>query len=54
MPSELDQIIDSINRVKAKDLIGLAHELFRPERLSVVALGPLAKNTLDQVNWGKP
>ena len=50
---ELDQIIDSINRVKAKDLVGLARELFRPERLSVVALGPLAKNALDQVDWGK-
>ena len=51
---ELDQIIDSINRVKAKDLVSLASELFRPERLSVVALGPLAKNALDQVDWGKP
>ena len=51
---ELDQIIDSINRVKAKDLVDLARELFRPERLSVVALGPLAKNALDQVDWGKP
>jgi predicted Zn-dependent peptidase len=51
---ELDQIIDSINRVKAKDLVGLARELFRPERLSVVALGPLAKDALDQVDWGKP
>jgi predicted Zn-dependent peptidase len=50
---ELDQIIDSIDRVKAKDLVGLARELFRPERLSVVALGPLAKNALDRVDWGK-
>ncbi len=50
---ELDQIIDSINRVRAKDLIGLAGEFFRPDRLSAVALGPLAKNALDQVNWAK-
>lgn len=51
---ELDEIIDSINRVRTKDLVGLAAELFRPERLSVVALGPLAKNALNQVDWARP
>ena len=50
---ELDQIIDSIDRVRAKDLIELASEFFRPDRLSAVALGPLAKNALDQVDWDK-
>ena len=51
---ELDGIIDSINRVRAKDLASLAAELLRPERLSVVALGPLAKNALDQIDWARP
>ncbi|MGB2804070.1 MAG: pitrilysin family protein [Candidatus Zixiibacteriota bacterium] len=49
----LDQIISSIDRVRARDLIGLTSEFFRPDRLSAVALGPLAKNALDQVNWAK-
>lgn len=50
---DLDQIMKSIDRIKAKDVIGLASEFFSPDRLSAVALGPLAKNTLDQIDWGK-
>jgi predicted Zn-dependent peptidase len=50
---DLDQIMSSVDAIKAKDVIGLASEFFCPDRLAAVALGPLAKNTLEQIDWGK-
>ena len=47
----LDQTIDSINKIKAKDVIGVAQEFLKLDKLSTVVLGPVGKNTLNRVDW---
>ncbi len=47
----LDQTIRAINRIKSKDVIGIAQELFCSDRLSAVVLGPLAKGALNGIDW---
>jgi len=47
----LDQTIDSINRIKAKDVIEMAQEFLIKDKLSAVVLGPVGKDTLNRVDW---
>lgn len=47
----LDQTIDSINKIKAKDVIGVAQEFLSLDKLSTVVLGPVGKDTLNRVDW---
>lgn len=47
----LDQTIDSINKIKAKDVIEVAQEFLMPDKLSAVVLGPVGKNMLNRVDW---
>ncbi len=47
----LDQTIDSINKIKAKDIAGMAEEFLTLDRLSTVVLGPVGKDTLHRVDW---
>jgi predicted Zn-dependent peptidase len=49
----VDQSIGLINKIKAKDLAELACDFFTPDRLSAVVLGPVGKNTLNNVDWSK-
>jgi predicted Zn-dependent peptidase len=48
---DLDHTIRAINKIKSKDVIEVAEELFSPGRLSAVALGPLNRNALSGVDW---
>jgi len=48
---DLDETINSINRVKGKEVIQVANHLFDPNKLSAVILGPVGKRALNQVNW---
>ena len=48
---DLDYTIRAINKIKSKDVIEVAEELFSPGRLSAVALGPLNRNALSGVDW---
>ena len=48
---DLNQTIRAIDRIRSKDVIGVASELLSSDKLSVVALGPLEKGTLDGINW---
>ena len=48
---DLNQTIRAIDRIRSKDVIGVADELLSSDKLSVVALGPLGKGTLDGINW---
>lgn len=48
---DLDQTIDTINKIKAKDLIGIASEFLCPDKLSTVVLGPVGQDTLNRVDW---
>ncbi|MCK4403734.1 MAG: insulinase family protein [candidate division Zixibacteria bacterium] len=50
---DLDQTINSINKIKAKDVIEVAEEFFSPDKLSAVVLGPVGKGMLNQVDWGE-
>jgi len=49
----LDQTINSINRIKAKDVIDVAGELLSFDKLSAVILGPVGKYALNRLDWGK-
>jgi len=48
---DLDQTIDSINRIKPKDVIEITSRFFTPENLTAVVLGPAGKDTLNRVDW---
>jgi predicted Zn-dependent peptidase len=48
---DLDETINSINKVKGKEVIELAVDLFDHNKLSAVILGPVGKRTINQVNW---
>jgi predicted Zn-dependent peptidase len=48
---DLDQTIRAINKIRSKDLIQVADELFSSDKLSAVALGPLGRGTLNAINW---
>ncbi len=50
---DLDQTINSINRIKAKDVIEVAGEFFGSDKLSAVLLGPVGKGILNQIDWGE-
>jgi predicted Zn-dependent peptidase len=50
---DLDETINSIDKIKAKDVIEVACEFFSPDKLSVVVLGPVAKGILNQIDWGE-
>jgi predicted Zn-dependent peptidase len=47
-----DQTIEYINKIKPKDIIGIAEEFLLPDKLSTVVLGPVGKDALRQVDWG--
>lgn len=48
---DLDHTIKAINKIKSKDVVEVAEELFSPGRLSAVALGPLDRSALDGIDW---
>jgi len=50
---DLDQTINSINRIKAKDVIEVAEDFFSSDKLSAAVLGPVGKGMLNQVDWGE-
>lgn len=50
---DLDETINSINRIKAKDVIEVAEEFFSSDKLSAAVLGPVGKGMLNQVDWGE-
>lgn len=47
----LDQTIDAISNVKAKDIVEMAEDFLLPDKLSIVVLGPVGKDTLRRVDW---
>jgi predicted Zn-dependent peptidase len=49
----VDQSINLINRIKARDLVKLADDFFTPHNLSTVVLGPVDKDVLKKVDWSK-
>lgn len=49
----VDQSINLINRIKAKDLVELTGDFFTPDNLSAVVLGPVGKDVLKKVDWSK-
>lgn len=48
---DLDETINSINKVKGREVIEVANDLFDPDKLSAVILGPVGKRAINQVNW---
>ncbi len=48
---DLDHTINSINKIKTKDVIQVAEEFLAPDRMAAVVLGPVGKSTLKQVDW---
>jgi len=48
---DLDETINSINKVKGKEVIEVAVDLFDHNKLSAVILGPVGKRAINQVNW---
>jgi predicted Zn-dependent peptidase len=48
---DLDHTIKAINKIKSKEVVEVAEELFSPGRLSAVALGPLDRSALNGINW---
>jgi predicted Zn-dependent peptidase len=50
---DADQTIAAINKIKAKDVTEVAREFFDSDKLSAVALGPMAKDALNRVDWDK-
>lgn len=48
---DLDETINSINRVKGKEVIEVATDLFDSNKLSAVILGPVGKGVINQINW---
>jgi predicted Zn-dependent peptidase len=49
---DLNKIMDSINKVKGKEVIEVANDLFDPDKLSAVILGPVGRRVINQINWG--
>ena len=48
---DLDETINSINKVKGKEVIEVANDFFDSGKLSAVILGPVGKRVINQVNW---
>ncbi|MCK4385268.1 MAG: insulinase family protein, partial [candidate division Zixibacteria bacterium] len=48
---DLDETINSINKVKGKEVIEVANDFFDSGKLSAVILGPIGKRVINQVNW---
>ena len=48
---DLDETINSINKVKGREVIEVANDLFDPDKLSAVILGPVGKRAINQINW---
>ncbi len=48
---DLDETTNSINRVKGKEVIDVALDLFDSDKLSAVILGPVGKRLVNQINW---
>jgi predicted Zn-dependent peptidase len=48
---DLDHTIKTINKIKSRDVVEVAEELFSPGRLSAVALGPLDRSALNGIDW---
>ncbi len=49
----LDQTVKAINRIKARDIVAVAEQIFRKDKLSAVALGPLNRGSLNGVSWDR-
>ena len=50
---DLDETINSIDKIKARDVIEVACDFFSPGKLSAVALGPVGKGILNRIDWGE-
>lgn len=48
---DLNEIMDSINKVKGKEVIEVANDLFDPDKLSAVILGPVGRRVINRINW---
>ena len=48
---DLDQTINAINKIKAKDVVEVAYDFFSSDKLSAAVLGPVGKYTLNRMNW---
>ncbi len=48
---DLDETISSIDKVKGKEVIEMAADLFDSNKLSAVILGPVGKRVINQINW---
>ena len=48
---DLDETINSINKVKGKEVVEVANDFFDSGKLSAVILGPVGKRVINQVNW---
>jgi predicted Zn-dependent peptidase len=48
---DLNKIMDSINKVKGKEVIEVANDLFDPDKLSAVILGPVGRRVINRINW---
>lgn len=48
---DLNETIDSINKVKGTEVIEVANDLFDPNKLSAVILGPVGQRVIKQINW---
>lgn len=49
---DLDETINSINKVKGTEVVEVAADLFDPDKLSAVILGPVEKRVIHQIDWG--
>ncbi|MGB8656554.1 MAG: pitrilysin family protein [Candidatus Zixiibacteriota bacterium] len=49
----LDETVESINKIRARDVISVAEDFLHPDNMSVVVLGPVANNTFNKVDWNK-
>jgi predicted Zn-dependent peptidase len=48
---DLDETINSISRVKGKEVVEVAADLFDCNKLSAVILGPVGRRVVNQINW---
>jgi len=48
---DLNETMESIDKVRTTEVIEVANELFDPDKLSAVILGPVGKRTVNLINW---
>jgi len=48
---DLNETIDSINKVTGAEVIEVANDLFDPHKVSAVILGPVGQRVIKQINW---